>query len=52
MGVTNAVPHIGNFRTQALNGIEIVGADVKSAKLASAELLLAVASGKRYFLNG
>ena len=51
-GVTNAVPNSGNFRTRALNEIEIVGADVKSAKLASAELLWAVASGKRYFLNG
>jgi hypothetical protein len=52
VGVTNAVPHIGNFRTQALNGIEIVGADVISAKLAPAALLWAVASRKRYFLNG
>jgi len=41
-----------DFRTQALNGIEIVGAGVKSGSLASAECLWAVASGQRYFLNG
>jgi len=35
--VTSTVRHIGDFRTQALNGIEIVGAGVKSGGLASAE---------------
>jgi len=36
-GATNSVGHDGGFRTQALNGIEIVAAGVKSGILASAE---------------
>ena len=51
-GVTNAVPQSGNFRTEALKVMEFVGAAVTCGRLASAELLWAVASGKRYFLNG
>jgi len=35
--VTTAVRHTGDFRTQALNGIEIVGAGVKSGNLESAD---------------
>jgi len=31
------VHHTGDFRTQALNGIEIVAAGVKSGSLATAE---------------
>jgi len=34
--VTNFVHHKGDFRTQALNGTEIVAAGVKSGSLASA----------------
>ena len=42
--VTNSVRHTADFRTQALNGIEMLGAGVKSGSLASAESLWAVAS--------
>jgi len=37
--VINSLRHNGDFRTQALNGIEIVGAGVKCGSLASAEWL-------------
>jgi hypothetical protein len=47
--VTNSVGHTGDNRTQKSNGIEIVAAGVKSGRLASAELLWAVASGQQYF---
>ena len=42
--VTNSVSHTADFRTQALNGIAMLGAGVKSGSLSSAESLWAVAS--------
>ena len=42
--VTNSVRHTGDFRTEALNELEMVGEGVKSACLASADLLWTVAS--------
>ena len=50
--VTTTVRHIADFRTQALNGIEIVGAGGKSGILESADSMWTVASSQRYFLNG
>ena len=50
--VTNSVRHTADLRTQALSGLEMVGAGVNSGSLATAEWLWAVASGLRYFLNG
>jgi len=50
--VTNSVRHNVDFRTEALNRIENLGAGVKSGRLASAELLWAVVSGQGYFLSG
>ena len=43
--VKNSVRHTADFRTQAVSGIEIVGAGVKSGSLASAVWLRYVASG-------
>ena len=50
--LTNSVLHTADLRTQAVSGIEIVGAGVKSGSLTSAEWLCSEASGLRYFLNG
>jgi len=50
--VRNSVRHNVDFRTEALNRIENLGAGVKSGRLASSLLLWAVLSGQGYFLNG